>query len=321
MMTAVGGSLALISAAGCLDDDDDADDSNGTGDDPETLIESAQNSLEEAGDEFSGALDEANDPLSDSSHSIDTGPIETWLDAAEDDLSAARDGATDDQLETIAALEDVVDFFRDFADVFVALGVAMDEFETWEQYLDQDRWKDAVESAERAESSVDDAISNMTVARSTFDDIDTDALSDVSEIDTVEMERDLEEIEEILDVLGVLMTGSRQLSEGMIPFQDAIEALEQERFSVAASSFSSSASRFDAAYYTFSEAEDDAPAEFRGELIDMSCEMDALGDAAEHYSMGADLYADGDYSSGDEHFAEGEAAAERCDSDDVSLSL
>ena len=329
VLAIAGGSIAMFSLSGCLNDDSTDDSENGTDDsengtsedDSDALIESADEALDEASDEFGAALDEADDPLADRSHAIETDPIEARIDGAEDDLTAARDGATDDQLETIEALEGVAEFLRDFVAVFSALGEAMDELEAWEQYVDQGRWDDAIAVAERAESYSDDALDSMTVARATFDDIDTAALEDVDEIDRVELENDLEEIEEILDVLDVFFTGSRQMTEAMIPFEEALEAFEQERFSAAASSFSSSADRFDVAYHTFSEAEDDAPSEFRSDLIDLSCEMDALGDAADYYSTGADLYAAGDYSTGDEYFEDGEAAAERCERDDIALSL
>ncbi|SIR58547.1 hypothetical protein [Natronorubrum thiooxidans] len=350
-LSAVGGSVATLSLAGCLGDDDDGS-SQGTNTEEETeneeetdtdtddgnaeteseeettgqtvdesaeLIATADETLDEAVDEFEAALDDTDDPLGERSNAIETRPIEARIDDAETNLAAARDGATDDQLETIAALEDVVEFLRDFVAVFSAFGDAMDEFEVWEQYLDQERWEDAVRVAERAESYNDDAMDSMTVARSTFDDIETDALKDVDEIDRVELEVTLEELEDMLTVLDVFFTGGRQFAEAMIPFDDAITALEAERFQTAASEFSAADAAFTKAYHTFTDAEDDAPAEFRSDLIDMSCELDALSDAAAYYALGASEYADGNYSRGDEYFADGEAAAERCNRSDVAL--
>ncbi|MDQ2051268.1 hypothetical protein RBH26_12340 [Natronolimnohabitans sp. A-GB9] len=107
------------------------------------------------------------------------------------------------------------------------------------------------------------------------------------------------------------------MAEGMIPLESAVDALERERFDAAASEFSAAEDRFDAAYYTFSEAEADAPAEFRSDLIDISCEMDALGDAMEYYALGSQAYADGDFETGEEYFVEGEAVAERCDHGEI----
>ncbi|MGQ3410764.1 hypothetical protein ACT4ML_00675 [Natrinema sp. LN54] len=322
MLSAIGGSVATLSLAGCLSDSGDDDSTSTDGeDDPVTLIESADETLNAAVDDFESAIDESGGPLNDGSYAIETKPIEAQISEAENDLSAARDGATDDQLATIGALEDVADFLRDFVDVFSALGDAMNELDTWEQYLDQERWGDAVSSAERAESYNDDAMDSATVARSTFDDIDTTALGAVDEVDRAEMEVALEEIEDVLSVTDVLFTGSRQMAEGMLPFTDAVDALEAERYNTAASEFSSAADTFNSAYTTFNEAESDAPAEFRSDLIDLSCQMNALKDAAEYYASGAEEYADGNYSSGDSYFSQGETAANRCDSNDVALSM
>lgn len=327
-LSAVGGSIATLSLAGCLGDGDDNSAEGTENDEPTTeqtpdesaeLIESADETLDDAVGELEAALDDTDDPLGESPNAIETRSIEVRIDDAEDDLAAARDGATADQLETIEALEDVAEFLHEFVAVFSALGDAMDELEAWEQYLDQKRWVDAVRVAKQSESDNDDAMDRMTIAQSTFEGIEIDALEDGGKIDRVELAVALEELEAVLTVLDVFFTGARQLAEAMVPFDNAVTALEAERFQTAASGFSAAADGFAKAYTTFNDAEDDAPSEFRSDLIDMSCELDALSDAAAYSALGASEYADGNYSSGDEYFADGEAAAKRCDRSDVVL--
>ncbi|NGM67905.1 hypothetical protein G6M89_02570 [Natronolimnobius sp. AArcel1] len=336
VLTALGGTAVTLSIAGCLDDSDtgstpnDSDTGQSGTDDESTddetggesaeLIESSDRTLGEAADEFEEALDEADDPMSES-YAIETAPINARIDDAESDLEDARDGATDNQLETIHALEDTADFFRDFVGAISAVSDAFDEFEVWEQYLDQGRWDDAVDAAAQASAYNDEAKDSVTVAQSTFDDIDTAALEDVDEIDRVELETDLKEIDETLAVLDVFFTGCEQLTKAMIPLESGADALEREDFTTASDEFSSAAGKFDIAYTTFNDAEDDAPAAFRADLIDLSCQMEAFSDAADYYSRGADAYASGNFAEGDEHFEAGETAESRCENDDVAFGL
>lgn len=322
VLAAVGGTAAL-SLSGCLSGSGTGSGSgdSSTGDDPVELIRSADETLGEAADEFADAIDDADDPMNDGSYAIETAPIEARIDDAERDLEAARDGATDDQLETIRALEDTADFFRDFVDAISTVGDALEEFQVWEQYLDQERWEEAIDAAARAKAYNDDATDSVTVARSTFDDIDTAALGDVDEIDRVELETNLERFDEALAVLDVFFTGGEQMAKAMIPLEAGVDALEREDFETASAEFSSASSEFYAAYTTFNDAEDDAPADVRADLIDLSCLMSAFSDAADYYSRGADAYANGNYAQGDEYFDEGEAAETRCENDDVSLRI
>lgn len=304
-----------------LEDEGDETDELAADGETATLIESAEAELDAAGDEFDAALEETDDPMGDGSHELETRPIDAHLDAAADDLSAAHADASDEQRETIEALEDAVEFFREFVAVFSALGNAMDEFERWEQYLAVDRWDDAASAAEQANDYNDDAMERLTTARSTFDEIDTGAFDGLDEVDRVEMEGSLEEIGGLLEMFDVLFTGSGQMAVAMKPFVDGIGALEEDRFDAAASAFSASSDGFEEAYRTFNEGEDDVPASFQSDLIEMACQMDALGDATEYYALGAEAFGDGEYERGQSYFTEGETAAERCDNDEITLAL
>lgn len=298
-------------------EDDVLDDDDGTA----ALIRAAEDTLTMAGAEFDAALEETDDPMDDESQAIETGPIDARLDEAEADLAAARDGATDDQLETIGALEGLVAFFRDFVDVFVAFGDAMDEFENWGRSFDREQWDDAVDAAERATSANGDARESLAAARSTFDDIDPDGLDDVDDVDYAELETALEEMNDVLAVLDAFFVGGGQLAAAMGSFEDAFDALEWGQFETAASAFSAAEEQCDGAYHTFAEAEADAPPEFRSDLNELACDMDAMSDSAGYYALGAEAYADGDEETGNAYFREGEAALEQCDSDTVAMSL
>ncbi|SEH16120.1 hypothetical protein SAMN04487967_2444 [Natronorubrum sediminis] len=325
-----GVSVATLSLAGCLSDSS-GDDSGGSADDddsaastdeePADLIESADETLDEAAAEFEAVLDDADDPLDDSSWTIETAGIEARIDDAEDDLSTAREAADGDETDVIDALEGVADFLREFVDLFVDLGEAMNELDAWEQYLDQERWDDAETAAGRAAAHNDDARDHATVARSTFEEIDTSVLEEVDEVDAAEMEAELEEIEDVLELLDVYFSASELMAEAMQPFENGVESLEVEEFQSASSSFESAAETFDDAYSVVTDAEDDAPAEFRSDLIDLACEVNALAESAEYYALGSEEYADGDWVAGDSYFEDGERALEQCENNEVVPSL
>lgn len=314
-LSAVAGSIATLSLAGCLGSEDGSDD------DPAALIESADESLSDATDELDAALEETNDPTSDGSATLDTEPIEARIDEAEADLTAAREDATDDQLETIDALEDAAAFLRDLVAACAALSDAMHEFETWEQYVTQNRWDDAVDAGERAESRNADAMDETTVARSSFEEIDTDALGAVDEVDRAEMELALGKLEGALEALDVLFEGGRRMAGAMSPFEDGSDALEAERFDEAATEFSTAADRFDRAHDVVSEAETEVESDYRSAVIDFSCQLEALRDAAEHYASGSEAYANGNTERGRSEFEDGEAALDRCDDGAVAPSM
>lgn len=356
VLSGIGGSIGTLALAGCLDDletddsddepdedvengdendeetteeevdpdDSDEDDDRST-DDTEALIESAEATLEEASDEFEAVVDETDDAMNDEgedgSHGIETRPIEALLDEAEADLSAARDGATSEQHETISALEDLVDFFRDFIEVVSDVGDAMDELELWEQYIDTDRWAAAAQAAARADNHTQSAMESATVARSTFDDIDTESLDDLDEIDVVEIEVILDDIDGALVAFDALVTAAERMARGMQPFIDAVGALDRNEFGTAQSEFRAAADWFDDAYRALSENEDDVPMEYRGDLIELSCEMDSLGDMAHHYALAAEAMDDDDYESANYHFEQAETAESMCESTDAVASL
>ena len=360
-LTVIGGSIATVSLSGCLDDSEtsetngvddesgedtesdtesqteaeentgsddensDEDDSAETEDDSvdetKALIESAEATLGDAADEFSSALDETDDLTGESSNAIETRPIQALIDEARADLSTAREGATDEQLETIDALEDVADFLSEFVDVFADLGNAMDEFELWSQYIENERWDDAANAAERADAHNQSAIENATVARSSFESIDTTALDDFDEIDRVEIEVSLDEIDAHLDVFDALLTGSEWMARGMKPSMAGANELDQEQYATAAIEFRTASDRFDRAYYTFVEAEKDAPADLQSDVIEMTCEMKSLRDMAHYYALGSEAMADGDRAVADENFQKAQNAAEQCESTAASVSI
>lgn len=347
LLTVVGGSAVTPSIAGCLGSDDNGDDDGSNGDadgdddefsdgnddsddadggsngdgDTTALIESADSTLDEAVDEFQVALDETDDPLSDSSHSIDVESIEAHIVSARDDLSAARDGATDAQLETIDALETLADFIDDFVSVFSALGDAMNEFESWGQNLDRERWDDAVEAAERAVTYNQDAMDSLEVARSTFDDLDADALDDLSAVERAELVSELEAIDETLDVLDVFFVSGGEMAEAMIPFENGTTALDTFQFETAATEFSAAEDQFQVAHTTVTDAEAEASEEYRSDLSELACEFDALSDVAGYFSDGAKAYANGDTATGDAYFAEADTASQQCGRGGVRLSF
>lgn len=298
-----GGSLAI---AGCLGDDEESID-------VEALIESVDNDLRAAVDELDEAVEEAKDPVSSDSQAIETRPITARLDEASADLETARGEATDEQLRRIEALEGAIDCFRALVEAFGALGHAFDEYDTADQYFDLDRFEDAIDAFERTEQRTVEAKGHVSDARDAFEQVDPDAMDNLDHTDLTELAVAIDEVEEVIVTMEYLAVGIRELAAAMIPFENANQALDAGQFEAAAAAYSESSNRFCVAFTTFQEAEIEVSADFRSDMIDMSCQAEALSDATDHFAKGAEAFADGREQDGWDHFDDGEAALKRCD--------
>lgn len=352
-LLATGASGVSLALAGCSDGSDDSgDDGDGTADDEQEeenpddqeteeqetedqepdeqqadeLIDSADQNLDEAATLFEQQLS-AVDP--DSPEAIDSGPVRELLDQAEQDLEAARPIASEDQQEAVDVLDALLAFMRDFVEMFVAFGDALEEFALVEGLIDNRRVDEAVGALERAESNIDEARSLFETAQSSIQDIDTDRLDTLTRLDFEQLSADLAEVEGYLIAFEVLTSGLREFTQGLAALQSGTAALEeggtlldQESFAGAATAFEESGdeyatatSRFQAAVDVFTDVDEGVPADARGDIEEFRCQFDAFAGAAERFETGTRLFADGatlldegNQSEAEQRFNDGEQA-------------
>lgn len=317
-LAAVGTVGASAAAAGCpTDGDGEAQDGAGGATDAsdttatetteptaEERIASADAHLEAAADELDAAVDEAGISGGQTGE-FDTGPIEGHLDQAEADLEAAKGNATQDQRETIEALEGSAEFLRRFTDVVAEFRGVMVAYGNAEERLDEERWEAALEPLERADDRTSAAKVRLDEARTAFEGIDTDQLGGVSGVEASELERTLEEVDGLLGALDELITGLREATRGMGPFEAGAAAVEAEEWGRAADEFGVAVDRFAAAQAQFERAESRAPPEFREDVSPLVCQWGALREASEHLERGSE---DADQGDDEQAVSEFEAA-------------
>lgn len=296
----VAGSLVPVSLAGCLGDDDGdesdvpADDQTGddetdddrndeTGDGEQSVaerIDAVEAYIGEAGGEIELMLDHA-DPIE--GERLDTQPVEQPLDRARDELDAARPDATEDELETIEALDNLLEFLDAFLDVLVELDSTMAEFNVVDQFIAQDRWEEAIEPLEKTDDAVTRTHERLDDARATFQTIDPDPVDGLEEIELAELEDQLDELDELLFVLDGMVSGLVEVARGIPPFDEGVTAIEAENWEEAQEPLAQAAEHFGRAEEHFDATAADASAEFHGELTTFACQWGHFQDAAAHF--------------------------------------
>lgn len=312
------GSLITAGLAGCTDgmtsaDDPDNESESSNNVDVDALIQSADDSLNSAADDFLEQSEELNDPISSDSYSIETRTIETHLSDAEDDLAEAKPAADNEQLATINALEDSAMFMRELVRTVAIMGEVRNEIDTANDYIDSERYSDCVQTLKQTEDSVTDASVELSEARSSFNQIDEDALSGVEQIDIIELEITLDEWDAVIIAMDYFVVGLREMVEGMIPFDEAMTAIEAEQYSRADTKFSESSRKFYTAYTTFKEAEGEVSQEYRSDAIEMTCMNESMSDAADYLARSAAASNEGRYRDAERLAEDATSALERCE--------
>lgn len=355
VLSALGGSAAMLSLAGCAgsgdsDEDpgngDEESEENGEADteengeaetetdsaaDVETdeLIASAGGSLEEAVHEFDTTIED--DPLADDSSeddsesdrnsadedvpTVDTDRIETLVEDAEDDIETARSGASDEQLDTLESLETLAQFLRELVPALSAVNDAMTNFEEGDRHMENEEYGAAVDVYEQSESDIELANDEATVARATFDELESGAFESIDELDHGELTETVDDLEGALELFDVLITGMRQMIDGMIPLQAGNEALDANRFQTATAEFEAASDQFYRAYTTLDEGATDVSEDDREDVLQLACETEGLSDASEYLAQGSEALADGDQQRGMEYFTRADEALDRCEGD------
>lgn len=281
-------------------------------DDASELIHSARSNLADAASEFESQSDQLSDPMSGEQPSLDTSEMEERLDAAEADLTAARNAdPTDDQRQEIEALDTLVELLRSLQDLLVDAVDAFGSFREANTYIQRDQFEAAIDPLRAGEDNVDQARDSLTVARSQVDDIDADHLDDFDEFDREELEGALDDIDIALGGLDVLLTGIRQMVQGMPLFREAVEARDREEWGTAADKFDEASKHYTASLTTFEEAIETGPAEFRDDFEELACQVAKLSDAADNFRRAMTALDEGDDASAQEYISKGEAALDR----------
>lgn len=342
VLATIGGSAAMLSLAGCTGSDETGESSeNGDGENAENdaedseessaesvdtsaRIASASSSLDKAVTEFDTTIDDdpieedatgedSNGDGDDELPTVDTDRIETLIDDAEADIETARSGASDEQLETLESLETLAQFLRDLVPALSAINDAMTNFEEGDRHMDDEEYGAVVDVYEQSESNIGLANDEATVARATFDELESGAFESVDELDHGELTTTVDDLEAFLEATEVTVDGLAQMVEGMEPLQAGNEALNANQFQTAASEFEAASDTFYQAYTTVDDGVTDVSEDHREDLLEFACETEALSDGMDYYAQGAEAMAAGDDQRGWEYFAQGEEAINRCE--------
>ena len=309
----------IVAIAGCADDStpenggSTGDDENGSTDDgaedgmtADDHIEAALEALRSAeatlGEEIEG-FDGATDHVD-----FRTDAIERDLDDAEsalDDAESALDDADPDQRDQIDTIRDTVSWVRALTDTLDSLGTALDDFETAMDYWDVERYGDATDRIDEAESALQDAGDHHTVAVDRFErvegaDIDLDLIDDARS--------DMADLDEAIEGITPLLAGTGEMSRGFQAFFSGFDELVEERWSAAASDLDEASTRFGSAEDRFRDGEEVAPVDMRSDFIGLTCMSGHFSDAAGHYRDAANAADEGDWDAFDASSDAGEAA-------------
>lgn len=303
------GSVLLPGLAGCSSD-------SVLGNDTEEHLQAAGEALEEADTALSEEADKFEDSnLENGGVDIETEAVVGHLETASEELDAAEGGANDSQQETIDAARDWISLARgliDFLDVFAE---GYTDVATGLTYFQSERYEDAADRLGTASETLAETEQQLTVVRDRADNLGSESEDMIDEVDLTSLEADIDTLAQIIDALVPMANGIRQVSLGMVDFNTATTALENEQYRDAESSYTSARDHFSTAESTFTELEGTAPDNIQNSVIELTCYSGALKESADHFANAANALASGDNERANEEAEMGEESLNQCNFD------
>lgn len=306
--------------AGCLAGDDADEGTTPTGTSGDSGDVSTAAHVDEARDEFEAAwvtFEEESEKFDDVDNRVSfrTDVIDEHLDRSEAALDRAEESASAEQQTEIDALRDVLDWSRSIVSAFDNVGNAVDEYATATSYLDNERFEDAAERFSAAVDYLDDAESNVTQARASYENMDETTFEDYDEVDALELELLIDDLEALVVDFRYLSRALERFALGYHSFEAGTEAFDDERYRDAADRFGDARGEFTTAHSITTEGEADASDDFIDDFIGFSCLTDALADAAGNFESASEAAQRGNRSRVESEFEDAEAALDRCEYD------
>lgn len=277
-------------------------------------LQEAGTALQNAGEEIeseSAKFDESE--FQEGGVDIKTTTIDGYLDTASSELDEAEEYANEEQQELIDAARKYVSFTTEAVEFLDIFAEGYTQASTGFTYFQSERYEDAVDELENAESSLAESDDLLTVTQSRAEDLNTDMLSDLESVEIESIRPILEDMDELLRAFRTMIEGMISVSNGMIDFTEAGSYLEDERYSDAEEAFRSASDDFSAGQSMFRSEEDTAPTEVKSTFIEMSCYSEALKDASTHFANGAEATQNGNRARAESEVNSAEEALNRCD--------
>lgn len=277
-------------------------------------LDNAATALERAGEEMVAESEKFTESdFQAGSVDIKTATINGYLDTASTELDNAEEYATEDQRELIDAVRGYIVFAREAVEFFDVFAEGYSQAYSGFTYIQSERYEAAVGELESAEATLADADDRLTLTQSRFEELDTDILSDIEEVEITALQSSLDDLDGLVPAFQAMVRGMRLISDGMIDFSQGATQVDNSQYAEAESSFRAASEDFNAARSTFQAEEARAPTEIKTTFIQMTCFSGALRDASRHLADSMEAYRNGDYSRSESEARAASEALERCD--------
>jgi uncharacterized phage infection (PIP) family protein YhgE len=299
-ITAVSG--GLIGLAGCT---------SGSSGAVEDSIETADEHLGQAGDEFTSE----SDKFGNATEGVDfrTSVIFTQLDEADSALEEASNEDDGEYTSLIQALQNTSDFLRSTTQSLDHFATALNSLQQATDYSDTERYGDSISTLQEANSALSEVQSDTAVAQSELEEIDTDQLGEADEVDIVEIRDAFTQLTEARKAMEYFVNGYMDLNRAFRAFSKATDQFEAERYSQAATSFDNARAHSTSAETTFREGESVDSPDLTSSFIDLSCTAKAFKESSGHYNNASEAAASGYYNEANEQAEEAQNALDQCE--------
>jgi len=297
-------SLAIPSVSGCI----------GGGSGAEEHLEVAYDALDSAGTEMSNEADKFENADYQSGDGIDirTAEIREYLDTASNELDAAAEDATSSQRDRIEAVRGYIEFARAVTEFTDILAEGVTQMMTGFTYFQAERYGDAESQMQTTEDTFATSMTRLSEVQVRYDDLDTSLLDDIDQVEVETLQSDIDRLREYLPAFQAVVTGMQPLSAGMVEFEAATTALDEDRIEAARQGYLRAEEQFITAHSTFAPMETEAPAEIQSTFIKLTCTAGAIRDASNYLASGIRAYQNGNQSRAEQQIEQGREAANRC---------
>ncbi|WP_348607798.1 hypothetical protein [Halobaculum rarum] len=280
-------------------------------------MELAGKALQRAGEEISTQSEKFKDSEVESGSGLDFEPetIYDYLDTASEELDQAEKHASAPQQEKISAARGYISFARKMAEFLDVFAEAYTQTTSGFSYFRSERYSEAAEQLETAESTLSESDDILTVVQDRQEQLDTELLDEVSEVEVESIKTELTAVDEVLPALSALASGIRQLSLGLVDFEEATTQIENDQYADAESSYDRSVDHFTTSETTFKDRENTVPDSMKTTFIELTCYGGALKDGARHLREACAALNNGNDSRASTETEKAKEALDRCNFD------
>jgi hypothetical protein len=300
----------LAGVAGCLSATESDGEANGDSS-VAALVDSASENLSDATDTFSSEADKFE--RVDDGVDFRTAVIFGYLDQADDSLATAAERDDGTRTELIRTLQHYSSWLRSSTRTLDHLATTLNQLQQATNYVESERYDDAIDSVPEAEDALSDTESEVAVAQSELDRLEANSLSESEEIDYIAAQDEFRQLHRDVDAIGLFIEGYLNVLRGLRAFVEATASFESENYSDAASRYAEARTNFANAETVLQDGEETAPANLQSGFIELTCLSAAHKEASDHYNTASKAAENGEYERSRDEIDSAEAALNRCE--------